>query len=255
LLAHATGFCKEVWRPVIAEIDAKSPVGSITSFDQRAHGDSEAPPHPFSWDDLAQDALAVVSDVDGPIIGVGHSSGAALLALAEQAQPGRFAGLILIEPIIFPPPHRRFDESPLASATLRRRYRFRTPADARLNYEGKGPFARWRPEALDAYLEGGLRREGDVFVLKCDPADEAEFYKTGATHRAWEGLGELKPPIALLAGADSDTHPQTFLDALAEQMPDPDVVVVEGATHFLPMERPDVVADAVVGMVEAMTRP
>jgi pimeloyl-ACP methyl ester carboxylesterase len=252
LLSHATGFCKEIWRPVVAEIDARRSVGSITSFDQRAHGDSGAPPRPFSWDDLASDALAVVADLDGPIVGVGHSSGAALLVLAEQAHPGRFAGLVLIEPIIFPPPHRRFEDSPLAAATLRRRYRFRTREDARLNYEGKGPFALWRTDALDAYLAGGLRQEGDGFVLKCDPADEAEFYRTGAMHRAWEGLPEVSPPIILLAGADSDTHPEPFLEALASRMGDPEVEVVPGATHFLPMERPDVVADTVVRLLEAV---
>lgn len=254
LLAHATGFCKEVWRPVIAEIDAREPAGSITTFDQRAHGDSDTPPHPFRWNDLAQDALAVVADVEGPIVGIGHSSGAALLALAEQAQPGRFAGLVLIEPIIFPPPHHRFDDSPLAAATLRRRYRFRNRADARSNYEGKGPFARWRSDALDAYLEGGLRRDGDGFVLKCDPADEAEFYRTGATHHAWEGLPDLSPPLVLLAGADSDTHPTAFLDALAARMPNPEVVVVDGATHFLPMERPDIVAEVALRLSGATTR-
>lgn len=237
---------------MVAEIDARRSVGSVTGFDQRAHGDSDTPPRPFSWDDLAADALAVAADLDGPIVGVGHSSGAALLVLAEQADPGRFAGLVLIEPIIFPPPHRRFEDSPLAAATLRRRYRFGTREDARLNYEGKGPFALWRTDALDAYLAGGLRPEDGYFVLKCDPADEAEFYRTGAMHRAWEGLPDLAPPIILLAGADSDTHPEAFLEALASRLRDPEVEVVPGATHFLPMERPDAVADAVVRLLETI---
>lgn len=252
LLAHATGFCKEVWLPVVAELDELGSVGSITTFDQRAHGASDAPDHPFEWEDLGRDALAVVSDLEGPLVGVGHSSGGALLVLAEMAQPGRFAALVLIEPIIFPPPHRRDDDSPLALATSRRRSRFRSIEEARANYVGKGAFARWRRDALDAYLSGGLRREGEEYILACDPRDEAEFYRSGSTHRAWNYLPELPAETVLMAGADSTTHPGPVLQALADRMIDPVVEVVPDATHFLPMELPDVVAATVFRVVQSM---
>lgn len=248
LLAHATGFCQEVWGPFVAELDRLGPRGAVTTFDQRAHGASERSEHPFDWQHLADDALAAIADVDGPIVGVGHSSGGALLVLAEQAQPRRFSGLVLIEPIVFPPPHGRHEDSPLAAGTLRRRSRFASVAEARSNFEGKGPFARWRPDVLDAYLHGGLEPVDRGVELACDPRDEAEFYRTGATHQAWNHLPHL-PPTVLMAGADSTTHPPSFVEALAAQMPEPKVVIVPDATHFLPMERPDLVAATVSGLM------
>jgi pimeloyl-ACP methyl ester carboxylesterase len=54
----------------------------------------------------------------------------------------------------------------------------------------------------------------------------------------------------LMAGSDSNSHPASFLGLLQERFQDVTVRVVDGATHFVAMERPDLVADAVRDLVE-----
>lgn len=251
VLVHGAGFCKEIWDPMTADLDAAGFAGAITALDLRGHGDSDRSEPPLDWRDLGRDVLTVIADVAAPVVGVGHSAGAASLVLAERVHPGRFAGLVLIEPIIMKPPHGRSEDSALANLTMRRRFRFASLEDVRANFVGKPPFSAWRPDVLDAYVVSGFRSDGDAWVLKCDPADEAEYYRSGGDHDAWYDLPALRDPVTLMAGAESNTHPPEFVAELAEQIGSPQVVIVPKATHFLPMERPDAVVEAVMAVVGA----
>lgn len=239
--AHATGFCKELWEPVIRR--ARRP-WRVKAPDLRGHGDSSPPPLPLDWWDLARDLLAVVDHTaeDRPV-GLGHSSGAAALAMAELLRPGTFRALVLVEPIVFPPPYFRAEENPMSAAALRRRSSFPSPVAAFAAFRERGPFGRWADEALALYVEHGLRPHGGAWALKCTPEVEAELYRGATAHGAWERLGEVHCPVLLVAGAGSDTYPAPFLDAVGRRFADARVAVVPGAGHFAPMEQPGAVAE------------
>ena len=241
LLVHATGFCKETWEPVVDELRALGVDRELLAVDQRGHGDSAKPAPPFDWWDLAHDLLDVVGGHPVPL-GVGHSSGAAALAMAELLAPGTFASLLLVEPIIFPPPYGRMEHNPMSVAALKRRDGFPSPEAAYENFHGRGPFAGWEDRALWAYVRGGLRSQGAEWRLKCPPEVEAEFYRAATAHGAWDRLGEIATRVVVAGGAASDSHPREFLHAQGARFADGTVRVVEGASHFVPMEQAAVVA-------------
>jgi pimeloyl-ACP methyl ester carboxylesterase len=198
------------------------------------------------WWDLGRDALAVMAGDGGAFgLGVGHSSGGAALAMAEVLAPGTFAALVLIEPVIFPPPFRRDPGSEMAEAARRRKRGFASPAEARANYLGRGPFARWTETAVDLYVAHGMRAEGDSWVLKCEPEVEAEFYASGNAHGVWERLEEVGCPVLIVAGDESPDHWTELTRAQVASFPRARLVTVPGTDHFVPMERPDVVAAAI----------
>ena len=238
--AHATGFCKELWEPVIRR--ARRP-WRVVAPDQRGHGESAPPPLPIDWWDLGRDLLAVVDQAAGERpVGLGHSSGATALAMAELLCPGTFRALVLVEPIVFPPPYFRGEENPMSAAALRRRSSFPSPEAALAAFRERGPFRRWTDEALALYVEHGLRPQDGAWALKCRPEVEAEFYRGATAHGVWERLGEVRCPVLLVAGADSDTHPPSFLDAIGRRFAGARVAVVPGVGHFAPMEQPGAVA-------------
>lgn len=252
MFLHATGFCKEVWRPVVFEVAAAGVGFEAVLPDQRAHGESASSPHPLSWWALAEDALALLGGRKD-VIGVGHSLGGAVLAMAELLAPGTFRSLVLIEPIISPPPFKRQEDNPLAVRALRRRPTFPSLKDAADRYRSRTPFITWDERAFAGYLEGGFEPDPDggagAVRLACNPADEAEFFRSAFDHRAWGRLGELSPPIEIIAGEKSDTHPARFLGLLAGRMPRATVTIVPDADHFVPMQRPEAVAAAVAACV------
>lgn len=238
--SHATGFCKEVFDPVIEELAALVPAAEVLAFDHRAHGDSDAPEPPFDWWSLGRDVLALI-DGRTAAVGVGHSAGAAALVMAELLAPGTFSALVLVEPIVFPGPYGHFDH-PLVDAALKRRRTFVDPAAAYDNFAGKPPFDTWDHRALDAYITGGLVPIGNEWRLKCEPALEAEFYRAATAHGAWERLVEVGSEVVLVAGEYSDSHPGPFLEETARRLGAGHVDVVPGATHFVPMEQPERIA-------------
>jgi pimeloyl-ACP methyl ester carboxylesterase len=243
LFVHGTGFCKETWDPVVAVVHRRSGQATV-AMDQRHHGDSGSGPHPIAWESLGEDVLAVIGD-DRGLSGVGHSSGAAALAMAEIARPGIFSSLVLIEPIIFA--EWPGGGSPLVEAALKRRATFDSPDEALGNFRSKRVFNTWTEAALDAYVRGGLRSRPDGrWELKCAPRDESELYRSAMVQSTWDHLPEIACPVLLMAGSLSETHVGPYLEALVGQFTDVELVVVEGASHCVQMEQPEMVADLVV---------
>lgn len=248
--SHATGFCKEVWRPSVRELREAGVELPAVAWDYRCHGDAPTVEGELDWWMFAEDALSVVSD-RGPSVGVGHSMGGAALVMAELTRPGSLAALLLIEPIIMPGPRVRWDDGPLAAAARKRKAALPSRQEALDNYRGKGGFATWTEEALEAYVDGGFRVAGDGSLsLKCRPDREAEVFAASLTHGAFEHLGELRCPVRVVAGEVTDTHPHAILEQYESVIPDVTTAILAGTTHFIPMERPDIVADEVRSLLE-----
>jgi pimeloyl-ACP methyl ester carboxylesterase len=214
------------------------------SMDQRGHGTSDSGRPPYDWDLLARDVLAVVGE-ERPRLAVGHSSGGAAIARAEVLRPGSFGGLILIEPIIFPPPFQRRD-IPLAMGAERRRETFPDRGTARRRFAA-GPFGTWKPEVLDLYVDHAFADSGGELSLRCKPDIEADFYREGSNHDTWDRLPTIDIPVTLVVGERSDSHAEPYVGLLRDRFREADLVVVPGVGHLAPMEEPEAIAAVIEG--------
>ncbi len=246
LLVHGTGFNKELWDPVIAALIAREgPVAGV-AVDQRGHGASSAMAIPMDWSQIGDDVAQVVASSDPrPRIGVGHSSGGAAIAMAAIADREAFDHLVLIEPIIQSPPNHRHEDDPMAAAAERRRSSFPDRSAARGYLAGKSPYEHWVEAAMDAYVGHGLRDDDGEVVLACAPATEAEHYRAGWAHSTWDHLPHIHQPVTLIVGSESTTHHGRYLSELTARFSDVELQVVPGASHLVPMERPEVIAAAI----------
>jgi pimeloyl-ACP methyl ester carboxylesterase len=247
LLAHATGFHGLVWRPLASHLHGFR----RWAPDLRGHGDTPAPRSgDFNWHGFADDVLAVVDglELDRPF-GVGHSKGGTALLLAEQRRPGTFRALYLYEPVVRPSDHPGPSDgaNPLAEGALRRRSTFGSFEAAIENFSAKPPLDVLDPEALRAYVEHGFERMEDGSVrLKCEPADEAQMYRMGAGHGAFDQLEQVTCPVVVARGGFTDFGPGAFAPSVAAGLPDGRLEEFPGLGHFGPLERPEVVAEAVL---------
>ena len=117
------------------------------------------------------------------------------------------------------------------------------------NFASKEAFAQWDHRAMQSYVDGGFRSDGDGVVLKCTPEHEAEFFMAATEHGAWDRLDEVRTPCLVMAGEHSTTHGEPFLSALTGRFANARSEVVPESSHFVWMERPAAVAQRVADAV------
>lgn len=251
VFAHATGLHGLVWRSLAAHLTDSF---ACTAFDERGHGDSGLPEGlDFDWQGFALDTLAVVDGLGaapfGAVpFGVGHSSGATALLLAEQDRPGTFRALYCYEPVVVPadPPLGRDIGNWLAAGARRRREVFASREEAQAHYARKPPFDGWAPQALADYVDHGFADQPDGSVrLKCRGEHEALVYEMASAHGGYGRMGEVRCPVLVAGGGDTDAMSPPALTGLVERLPDVRVQVLPGLGHFGPLEDPAAVATSV----------
>lgn len=258
LLAHATGFCKEVWRPVVSSlryIDVQAPA---LAWDVRGHGRAPALELPVSWWTLGRDLVELIGSLDAAgrlpesVVGVGHSMGGTVLVMAELLRPGTFTGLVLVEPVLIPPPFVRNPEFSLAQGAARRRSVFGSRDELIETYLSKPLFQRWHPEAFRAYVDHGFREVPEGLALRCRREVEAEVFAAGSECGAFARLDELTTPVRLVV-TDRAGELGPPLALLPEALPNVTTTYMAGQNHLVPMERPDLVASEIADALKTFS--
>jgi pimeloyl-ACP methyl ester carboxylesterase len=244
LLSHATGFHGRVLAPLAALLGDRFRCWAV---DYRGHGGSgRVGCGDAGWEGYGHDASAVVRHLGlGGGIGFGHSMGGTALVMAELADPGTFVGLVLFEPVIFPPPPIDLGPTPpsLADAARRRRQVFASRQEAYDNFAAKPPLDVLAPAALAEYVEHGFVDTADGRVrLACDPEHEARTYEDGTSHHTFERLPEVGCEVLVVSGTPVGNPPAAVAALVAERLPRARLEVLEHLGHFGPMQDPDAVA-------------
>jgi pimeloyl-ACP methyl ester carboxylesterase len=246
LFAHANGFNAETYRALFA------PLGDsfrILACDLRGHGFSSLPTAEGiakDWTVFRDDLIAAIEKIsDGPVLLTGHSLGAIASLMTAAKAPALVSALLLIEPVLIPPlrPGDKPGANDLARRAERRRNIFPSFAAAFNAYRRRGIFASWPDEVVADYLRGGLvEAEGGSLRLACAPAWEAAIFR-GAPHDTAPLAGEIACPITIIVGTKTSASSEQQLSVVRRLRPETRIVVADGASHFLPMEQPQIVRE------------
>ena len=254
---HATGFNATTYRSILAPL---SPGLRILAVDQRGHGSSRLPADPAklkSWKPFRDDLLALLSTLGGPPpVLSGHSMGGTVALLAAAARPEASSGLVLFDPVVLdrwktlaanlPWGSRAMKRSPLALGAAKRRGVFDSVQAAFAAYKGRGAFKTWSDVMLADYVAGGLKeREDGKVELACAPAMESAVFSSHR-HDAWAAAARIKAPVQIFRAEHGSTCRIGDGAGFFGRNARASLITVAGASHFLPMERPDVVRDALL---------
>jgi len=254
--AHANGFHGRAYTPLFAALDARF---NLSAWDMRGHGQSRdaAALAPLKrWERYYRDLAQWLDVQPEPVWLAGHSVGAVTSLRAACIRPHKVRGLLLVEPVMM---GRRRNlqlalasalgqghRVPIAAAAAARRAVFADRDAAFANYRAKPVFATFSDAWLWAYVDGGFvdRDDGQV-TLACTPDWEAKTF-AATDHRTLRRLTDPGCPVRVLAGTRVSTFHVDAAKALRTQLTDVDITVVEGASHFLPMEHETRVVDALL---------
>lgn len=256
LLHHANGFCGGVFGLVAERLRERF---HVIAFDARGHGDSSKPESPdaYVWSRFATDLaglaehLLAVHGRDRIALGLGHSFGGTSTLVAASRHPALFERIALVDPVIVPPPgspvsaERAQRIARLTSAVRERQSVRGSRAEAIAGWRERRFFAAWDPRALALYAAEGLRDRPDGRVeLKCPAEVEATIFENGEAVDLFAAARRVTVP-ALLLWAKGGDFPRPLFTELAACMPKARVEDLD-AGHLAVMERPDLVADAVL---------
>jgi 3-oxoadipate enol-lactonase/4-carboxymuconolactone decarboxylase len=221
MFASSLGTTLEMWD---AQADAFTDEFRVLRYDHRGHGGSPTPPGPYTVDELAGDALALLDALGiERVTFVGLSLGGAVgMTLALRA-PERIERLALCCT------SRRFGPSETwaeRAATVRAEG-VEAVADAALE--------RWlTPEA-----PAGLRERLGAMLVSTPAEGYASCAEAIGGHDVRGQLGAVRAPALVVAGDGDPASPPEELEAIAEEIPGARLHVIEQARHLAVVERAD----------------
>lgn len=255
---HANGFCAATLGLVAERL---TPRFRVIGMDARGHGDSSKPegPSAYAWSQFAEDYLAVarrLAEEHGGRVGVGfgHSFGGTSALGAAARAPALFERLVLVDPVVpiaaaavaSSDPERLERMTRMIEGAQKRRSTWPSRDAARAHFAERSLFESWLPEALDLYVDHGLRAGADGSrELKCPGAVEAAVFANGgaidveALARDARGV-----PTAVLWAKRGNFSLPVYRSVFAA-MERAEIREID-AGHLMPMERPEVVAGEVL---------
>ena len=238
-------------------------------YDQRGHGQSEtAPIETYTVDQLGRDLETVLQVLvpSGPVILVGHSMGGmTVLSHARQFPqeygPGsgrRIVGVALISSAAEGLPRSPLGEilqNPALEAV-----RFATRYIPGLVHRTRGATRSMLRPILktasfgDDNVSPSVVAFSEKMIQETSSDTLVEFLHALEVHDESAALPVLAGIPVLIACGDRDLlTPLKHSEEMAAALPDCELVVVPGAGHLVQMERPDIINDALVRLVERAT--
>lgn len=221
LFLHADSGRAEQWDAVLERIATERPV---IALDSRGSGASaEAADGDYSYDGRAADIAAVAEalKLERFVIAAHSGSGAAALIYAAR-NPGRVAGLFLLDPATDPRALPQEIRAGIVSGL-------------------EGPDSLAFQKQFYATIAGGKAATQARVLADCETVTPSARLGFGKAFAAWNpepALDAWKGPIFILAG-EASNNPA----ALYRLRPGIPHEVVKGTGHWLQLDAPDIVAD------------
>ena len=179
VFSHSNGFTAQTYRHFIEQL---SPY-QVSAFDNIGMSEWK------KWEDFAHQLIQhIEANHDKPVIGLGHSLGAAVTFFAADKRPDLFSKIILIEPPIFSF-RKRFliwlftqigiaDRFSPAGAAARRRDFFESREVAYKSLRNKGIFKRFDETCFQDYIDYGWKETENGITLSYPKALETQIFRT-----------------------------------------------------------------------------
>jgi len=232
-----------LWRRVVPLL---APHARLLMLDLRGFGWSDAPPDGYDKQTMAEDVLGVLDamEIDRVRL-VGHDWGGWIGFLAALSAPERIERLMALS---IPPPFGRPSPRALAEAwRLTYVLALAAPVVGERLVGSQGFVRRLlKSGAADAnaFTDADLDAFATVLAEPARARASAQLYRTFLTREAVRtGGGRLRVPALLLSGDRDPAVRPAMLEGREGRADDLTIEMVPGCGHFLPEERPDVVAE------------
>ena len=259
--SHATGLCAGAYTPFAQRLSGSL---HVTGMDDRGHGKTTAPADPRkirTWNIFADDLANFFEYLGPPVVAMGHSLGATASLLLAVRRPELVRALVLIDPTILPLSWMWWwylakktglaARVPIVATAAKRKNSWPDRHSILETYRKKTVFRKWQDGFLQGYIADGTRQsDSGTIKLCCEPAWESRCF-AACPHDIWRQVPRLTQPTLVLYGADSDTFLASAVRRFKSAVPHAVFKRFKNTGHFVPMQRPDESAAAILSFLKA----
>lgn len=262
LLLHATGFHARLWDQVIAHLPDDL---HVVAPDQLGHGRSYKPDSMAEWTTSCRALLPLIDHLTlagQPLLAAGHSMGGYVLSLLAAERPEAFDQILLIDPVILDPEAylggAHIVPDPMDHPVAKRRNIWPSAQDMAARFADRPPYDTWDRAVVDDYCQYGLlpRADGDGLELACPPKLEASIYQNAPAANPYDWADKVKArthiwraPQSPRASVMDFRNSPTWLGAAEAFGAETDRLWPDHS-HFMPMEAPKLVAQAMAALFD-----
>ncbi len=235
VLATSLGATRGMWDP---QVPALAERYRVVTYDTRGHGESPAPPGPYTVDDLVDDLLALLDRVGARRAHVAGLSLGGMTAMRLAArEPSRVDRLALLATSARPDPE----------VFAQRAVQVRSGGTAPL---APGIAARWlTPAYAAAHPELVARLE--AMIAGADDEGYAACAEAVAAFDGREDLARITAPTLVVSGAEDPALPPPHQQAIADGIAGASLLTVSPGAHLPNLEQPLEVTGALLAHLDA----
>lgn len=239
VLSHALGCDLTMWDG-LANVLAQN--SRVIAYDHRGHGSSDAPDSAYTMAELAEDAAALLRELDtGPVVWVGLSMGGMVGQELALRHPSLVRALVLANTT---------SGYPEAARDVWRQ-RIATVQELGIEAIADAVMGRYFHDGYRAAHAGTVARFRRRLV-----ATDATGY-TGCCHAVGKvdtkaRLAQIKAPTLVIAGELDQGTPVAMAQTLAQAIDGAQLTVLANASHLSAIEQPQAFEAAVRGFVASL---
>ncbi|NUS00332.1 MAG: 3-oxoadipate enol-lactonase [Kribbellaceae bacterium] len=231
VLANSLGATSSMWN---SQLEPLTQHYRVVRYDARGHGNSPAPPGPYTIDDLTDDVVAILDVLELERVHfVGLSLGGMTGLRLAARHPERVDRLAVLCTSALLGPASMWTER----AELVRAKGPATIADAAVSRWYTRAFREQHPDAVAAAVAMVASTSAEAYASCCDAI---------ATMDLTEDLPKITAPTLAIAGADDRATPPEHLHAITTAIPTARLVVVPNAAHLAAVEQPRLITLAIL---------
>lgn len=250
LLLHGDMRTSRSWDAVARDLKDKF---RVVSMDARGHGDSDWPETGYTYSPRIDEVAGLCEQLGiSDAIGVGHSSGGAVIALVAERYPKLFGSLALLEPVV--------EMNEAFQRRVAQRYEWtRSTWDSfdqlRDTLKNHAVAGKWRDDVIEDVVRyeamelpnGKIDMKWSIDTMKWSER-EGEYFELMPIFRGFDG------PILFVTSSERENGFE-IVKPLIEELPDFQMVTLDNSGHNMYMERPDAVASTISAFVDGKQLP
>lgn len=236
-LIHSLALDQSIWDGVVPLLTQHA---DVLTYDCRGHGRSGRAKMKFTPKLFAADLAHLLDHVNWPRVTIaGCSMGGCVAQAFAGAYPDRVQALALI------------DTTAWYGPTAPKDWRERAATAATKGFQALSAFqaTRWvsdafreaHPQLIRANLAVFLANDIDCYTATCEMLGDADL-------RHYQS--SLRMPTSVIVGEEDYATPVAMSEQIQKAMPDATLSVLKNVRHLTPIERPAVIAEKILALME-----